>query len=125
MVPLMNQQSSPHLNSHAGQFFLLSVSGILFVCTISFFSLTVIVDNDFIRIRFGIGLIRKSIKLADVKSCTVVRNKWWYGWGIHWTPKGLLFNISGLDAVELVMNNGKVYRIGTDKLEWDCTHYLS
>jgi len=25
-----------------------------------------------------------------------------------------IFNVSGFDAVELVMKNGKIYRIGTD-----------
>lgn len=91
------------------------VAGILFIGIILFASLTVVVNDAFIRIRFGVGVIRKSFKLADIKSCSIVRNKWWYGWGIHWTPEGLLFNISGLDAVQLVMNNGKVYRIGTDE----------
>ncbi len=87
-----------------------------FVILWSFLSLTVLVDNDFINIKFSLGLIRKSFKLIDIKSCTVVRNQWWYGWGIHWIPnKFWVFNISGLDAVELVMNNGKIYRIGTDE----------
>lgn len=95
--------------------FIIPVFIILFVFFILFPSLTVIVDNDYIRIRFGLGPIKKIFKLEDVKSCAVVRNKWWYGWGIRWFPKGLLFNISGLDAVELLMNNGKIYRIGTDE----------
>lgn len=96
-------------------FFLLLTSGILLICIISFSSLTIVVDDNHINIKFGVGLIRKSFKLSDIKSCTIVRNKWWYGWGIHWCFKGWLFNISGLDAVELLMNNGKVYRIGTDE----------
>jgi hypothetical protein len=90
-------------------------AGILLVCIILSCSLTVIVDDDFVRIRFGLGLIRKNFKLSGIKSCAIVRNKWWYGWGIRWTPKGLLFNVSGLDAVELTMNDGKIYRIGTDE----------
>ncbi len=81
----------------------------------NFSSLTVTIDNDFINIKFGPGLMRKSFKLADITSCTIVKNKWWYGWGIHWFPNGWLFNVWGLDAVELLMNNGKVYRIGTDE----------
>jgi hypothetical protein len=27
----------------------------------------------------------------------------------------LIFNVSGLDAVEIKMKNGKIYRIGTDE----------
>jgi len=93
----------------------ISVAAILIVCVILSLNLTVSVDGDSIEIRFGPGLIRKKFKLKDINSCTVVRNRLWYGWGIRWMPKGWLFNVSGLDAVELLMRNGKVYRIGTDE----------
>jgi hypothetical protein len=92
----------------------LSVFGILVICIFLFASLTVVVSGDSIEIRFGVGLLRKKFSLEEIESCTVVRNRWWYGWGIRKIPKGWLFNISGLDAVELLMRNGKVYRIGTD-----------
>jgi len=29
----------------------------------------------------------------------------------------LIFNVSGFDAVEIKMKNGKIYRIGTDEPE--------
>lgn len=93
----------------------LSVFGVLMICTILFSSLTVIVNNNSIEIKFGSGLIRKKFRFEEIESCTVVKNRWWYGWGIRKIPKGWLFNISGLDAVELLMRNGKVYRIGTDE----------
>jgi len=44
-----------------------------------------------------------------------VRNKWWWGWGIRRIHDGWLYNVSGLNAVELVMGNGKKFRIGTDQ----------
>jgi hypothetical protein len=44
-----------------------------------------------------------------------VRNKWWYGWGIRLTPHGWLFNVGGLDAVELELASGRKFRIGTDE----------
>jgi plasmid stabilization system protein ParE len=37
-----------------------------------------------------------------------------YGWGIRLTPSGWMFNVSGLDAVELTLRSGKRFRIGTD-----------
>ena len=92
----------------------LSVFGVLVICIILFASLTVIVNNNSIEIKFGSGLIRKEFRFEEIESCTVVKNHWWYGWGIRKIPKGWLFNVSGLDAVELLMRNGKVYRIGTD-----------
>ncbi|KDR95238.1 hypothetical protein SAMN02745945_00391 [Peptoclostridium litorale DSM 5388] len=79
-----------------------------------FTTLTVEIDEEFLRIRFGIGLIRKKLALSEIKSCSIVKNRWYYGWGIHLTPRGWLYNVSGFDAVEIVMKSGKKYRIGTD-----------
>lgn len=93
----------------------LSVFGIFVICIILFASLSVIVNDKSVEIRFGVGLIKKKFSLEEIELCTVVRNRWWYGWGIRKIPKGWLFNVSGLDAVELAMRNGKVYRIGTDE----------
>jgi len=39
---------------------------------------------------------------------------WLVGWGIRWTGSGWLFNVSGLDAVELSLKSGRRFRIGTD-----------
>lgn len=91
------------------------VIGVIVVCLILFASLTVTVDAEFIRIRFGPGLIRKRFRLGDIISCKPVRNRWWYGWGIHRTPSGWLWNVSGMEAVELVMIGRKKHRIGTDE----------
>lgn len=95
----------------------IAVFWILVICVILFANLTVIVNNKFIEIGFGIGLIKKKFIIEDIKSCTIVKNHWWNGWGIRKIRKGWLFNVSGLDAVELVMKNGQVYRIGTDDPE--------
>lgn len=93
----------------------LLVFGILVVCIILFASLTVTGDGGFVRIKFGPGLIRKSFPWEEIEACNVVRNYWWFGWGIRKIPQGWLYNVSGLDAVELSMKDGKVYRIGTDE----------
>ena len=67
--------------------------------------------------RFGLGIIRRTIALADVTGCTVVRNPWWYGWGIRLIPHGWMWNVAGLDAVELQFRTGRRFRIGTDDPE--------
>ncbi len=95
----------------------IAVFWILVICVILFANLTVIVNDKFIEIKFGIGLIKKTFNITDIKSCTIVRNHWWNGWGIRKIQKGWLFNVSGLDAVELIMKNGQVYRIGTNDPE--------
>ena len=94
---------------------LLTSSAIVFACAILFDSLTVRVSNDHVEIRFGIGMIRKQFNVDNIKRVSVVKNKWYYGWGIRLTPHGWLYNVSGLDAVEILMHNGKQYRIGTDQ----------
>lgn len=83
-----------------------------------FGKLVVSVDRDAVRLRFGfLGLIRRSIALERVAGARAVRNKWYYGWGIRLTPYGWLWNIQGLDAVQLHYNDGGNTRIGTDEPE--------
>jgi len=78
-------------------------------------TLGVEVDETHVRIKFGVGLIRKSFRLDEIETCRPVRNRWCWGWGVRVIPGGWLYNVAGLDAVELVMKNGKVFRIGTDE----------
>ena len=88
---------------------------ILIICLFLFYSLHVEIAGGIIRCRFGIGLIRKGFKLAEIVDAQTVINKWYYGYGIRLTPHGWLFNVSGLNAVEITLRSGKKYRIGTDE----------
>jgi hypothetical protein len=98
----------------------------LFMClllaalTVVFSTLTVAVDEEAIEVIFGPGPIRKRIPLDQVTGCQEVSNRWWYGWGIRLTPHGWLYNVSGLQAVELALRNGGRFRIGTDDPERLC-----
>ena len=60
-------------------------------------------------------------------SAKTVKNHWYCGWGIRWCLrfKMWIYNVSGFDAVEIKLKNGKTYRIGTDepkKLEQTILH---
>jgi hypothetical protein len=90
---------------------------VLLVCLGIFATLTVEVGDRVVEVRFGTGVVRKGFPLQDIEACRAVRNRWYYGWGIHLTPRGWVFNVSGLSAVELRMKNGRRYRIGTDDPE--------
>jgi hypothetical protein len=81
----------------------------------AFSSLTVEVSSDELTWYFGPGIWRKSVARSEIESATPARNKWWWGWGIHLTPRGWLYNVSGLDAVEISLRNGKMLRIGSDQ----------
>lgn len=95
----------------------LAVCLVLILLLILFGSLTVTVDEAAILVAFGPGLVRKRITLDRVHACRPVRNKWYYGWGVRLIPGGLMFNVSNLEAVELDMGDGRVFRIGTDEPE--------
>ncbi|MGD0092863.1 MAG: hypothetical protein ABSE73_23370 [Planctomycetota bacterium] len=87
---------------------------IMLACLLLFHSLTVIVTEQEIMISFGPGLLRKKYPLSELVSCQVVRNSWLHGWGIHRTWAGWVYNVSGFDAVEIVLKDGRKARIGTD-----------
>jgi hypothetical protein len=80
-----------------------------------FYGLFIEVTETQIKLKYGIGLIRRSIEINDIDTVECVRNKWWYGWGIRLTPHGWLWNISGLDAVEIkYKDTDRKFRIGTN-----------
>jgi hypothetical protein len=91
--------------------------GLLALGLLTYATLTVDVDSQEVRARFGIGLIRKSILLKDIARCDVVRTPSWWGWGIHWTPSGWLYNVSGRAAVRLEMTTERPVMIGSDEAE--------
>ena len=93
------------------------ILGSMVVVLALFASLTIEIDAEHLRIRFGIGLIRKRFPLDQIDTCRPVKNPWIYGWGIRLTPHGWLYNVSGQEAVELKMKSGKTCRIGTDEPE--------
>ncbi|MBD3235434.1 MAG: hypothetical protein GF330_01875 [Candidatus Eisenbacteria bacterium] len=86
---------------------------LLLLALFLFGSLTVEVTTEAVRLWFGPGLVRRSFRLEQIRAVRAVRNKWYYGWGIRIFPGGVLYNVSGLDAVELEMRDGRRYRIGT------------
>src|SRR5262249_16253572 len=92
------------------------VSAMLALLMILFGSLTVSVDDGWVKVRLGPGLIRKHFPRSDLAACEAVRNRWYYGLGIRSIPGGgWLYSVSGLDAVELRMKDGMRYRLGTDE----------
>lgn len=93
----------------------LAVLIILLITLALFPTLTVTVDDRLVKLYYGLGLIHKQFLLKEIETFRPVKNPWYYGWGIRYTPRGWLFNVSGLSAIELHMKSGKQYRIGTDE----------
>ena len=93
----------------------LAVLVLLVVAMVTYSSLTVTIADNTLEVRFGPGLIRRAYRVADIESSGAVRNPFYYGFGTRMTPHGWLYNVSGLDAVEVEFNTGKKIRIGTDE----------
>lgn len=92
----------------------LIVSVILLVCLVLFYKLRITIDNGTLSASFGPGIVRKKVRLAEIIGCEPIRIRWWYGWGIHLTPYGWLYNVSGFDAVAITLCNGRKIALGTD-----------
>jgi hypothetical protein len=91
-----------------------TVELILLICAIVFSKLTINVDEETLRACLAMGLICKKVPLAEITECEPIRIRWWYGWGIHLTPYGWLYNVSGLDAVAITLRDGRKFALGTD-----------
>jgi hypothetical protein len=83
----------------------------------TFSSLTVTITSAALTAAFTPGWPRKVERLENIAQAHAVRNPWYYGWGIRLTPQGTLYNVSGLDAVQIRTKQGKTFRIGTDEPE--------
>ncbi len=107
------------MTNFPGAVFLLCVFAVVVVVfiwtVIAMSSLTVSVDNEYIRIVFGPCAFVKKFSLKDITDAKPVKTDFWDGWGIHVSGSGWIYNIAGYDAVEIVMKSGRHNRIGTDQ----------
>ena len=86
----------------------------LLAVVLAFSRLDVTVNAGGVVAAFLFGRPRREIKLEDVTAVRQVRNRWIQGWGIRKISGGWMYNVWGLDAVELALSSGKVFRIGTN-----------
>lgn len=95
---------------------LLFVLATFVLTTLTFYKLTITIDETHFTFTLGIGLIRKSYLLSDIQSCTPIKNSVFSGLGIHLTSGGWLYNVSGSYSVELQFKtHANSVRIGTDR----------
>lgn len=80
-------------------------------------ALTTTVTPDRITVAFRWGRPRRVILAGQVAQAEVVRNHWLLGLGIRWMPGATMFNVWGLDAVHLELDDARDFRIGTDDPE--------
>jgi hypothetical protein len=98
--------------------FLFLFAPLMLIPALLFYQLTVIVDYNEVKIRFGIGVIRKTWQLSKIESAAPVKNNILHGWGIHFTGNTTVYNVTGFKAIELKFHNSRrKVRIGTSEPE--------
>jgi len=94
---------------------------VLSVSLVLYHSLTIEIRDGRLVCFFGPGLIRRRFRLEDVVEARHVRNHWYNGFGIRLNSSGWMYNVSGLDAVEISLKSGTPehvdFRMGTDRPE--------
>ncbi len=88
---------------------------VLWILVLSFNRLTVEVTRGEVSAAFGLGWPARRIALADITEFRAARSRWYYGWGLRFIPRGTMYNVWGLDVVELQLSNGRRFWIGTDE----------
>lgn len=96
---------------------LLLLLGVLVAVAVVFSSLTVEITASSLVFWFGPGVFRQTVSLAEIEQAEVVRNPWYYGVGLRITPRGMLYSVSGLSAVEVTRKDGGRFRLGSDEPE--------
>ncbi|HWC60718.1 MAG TPA: hypothetical protein VHC44_13560 [Verrucomicrobiae bacterium] len=89
----------------------------LFIVAYFFRSMTVEISDTELTWYFGSGFPRKRVPMSEVISAEAVRTSFWNGWGIHYTRRGWLYNVSGYGAVCVTLRNGKRFCLGSDEPE--------
>jgi len=89
----------------------------LIVVAFLFRSMTIEISDKELRWYFGSGFYSKRVPMDEVASAEVVQTSFMNGWGIHYTPRGWLYNVSGFDAVCVTLRNGKRFCLGSDEPE--------
>ena len=100
---------------------LLSLSGVLGICTVLFSSLTVELSDDSVSWHFGPGILRKKVAMGDIKEVAVTKTTFIQGWGMHLTRSGWIYNVSGFSAVQITLKSDKSFVLGTDEPEQLCS----
>jgi len=99
---------------------LMIVLVLLVFIAVSCSSLTAAVTPSSLVFWFGPGILRRTVFLRDIESVEPVKNPWYYGIGLRVTPRGMLYSVSGLSAVEITRRDGSRFRLGTDEPEKLC-----
>lgn len=118
LVPILIVLAGPRHDSLTGLAWpLVLVVLIVLASAVSFSSLTIGVDDRELLWHFGLGMLRKSIPLAEITRVESATTSTFDGLGIHYTMRGWLYNVAGRRAVLITLRDGRRLMLGTDEPE--------
>lgn len=89
--------------------------GLYLLILAMFYNFAVEISDGKLKFWFGIGVVGKTYPLKEIQSTQEVKNPWYYLWGVKSIPGGWLYAIAPGSAVEIVLKDGKVIRLGTNQ----------
>ena len=89
--------------------------GVYIFGVIMFYSLTIEISAEQLKCWFGIGVVRKTIVLSEIQSTQVIKNPWYYFWGVKSIPGGWFYAIAPGTAVEIELRDGRILQLGTNQ----------
>ena len=104
-----------HPATSIGRIIATAVVLVLWACAAVFNRMTITVDRERLQWCFGFGLLRKAVPVRAIEQVERTRSRPVEGWGIHWTPRGWLYNVSGLDTVLVQLREGGSFLLGTSE----------
>jgi len=90
------------------------VSLILAVCLALFYKLKITIEDETLCASFGSGIYPQESAACGC-CCMRIHSHSLVVWlGVHLTPFGWLYNVSGFDAVAITLRDGRKFALGTD-----------
>jgi hypothetical protein len=83
----------------------------------NFRRMTIEIEGGELRAWFGDGWPRYAWPLERIAAVRAVRNPFWYGTGIRFTLRGMLYNVASGPGIEFRLRSGATFRLGTDDPE--------
>ena len=96
------------------------IGSVFIAVLVMFYRLTIKVNNERIRVSFGIGLIAFNVKPDIVLSTEIIKTKLWWGIGIRLTPHDWLYNVSTGPALLIKYEKNELAKklfVGTNQPE--------
>lgn len=88
---------------------------ILSIILLMTFKLRVSIEDKQLTLSYGVGLFKKRFDLSDIANVSMVKNKWYCGWGVRISSEGTMYNISGFEGVKIDFRSGVSIVVGTNE----------